>query len=331
MQSLRVAWFIAVALTVLLTCGAAVARSVTLFVGPEGKAANSGLSEKDPLPDLASAWTRALAGKEPVTAVEIRVLPGTYLGQHLALTDRSGGRPDLVITRHQDETRPVFDGQGEDLTWLTVAPSSRGGVRIFGLTVTRYLTAISLNGSRTDLGRSISGVVIRNNIFSVIGQQSPKQARSSTAAVRLVNADGVQIVNNRFVDIENREGCGLIHAIYLAHDSTGNLVKGNLFEDSCGDPVRFRDGSGLNVVEDNTFKDAWSSAPISDWYCDSTRRDDCSKRSPECPSFGNRLVGNKMIVERAKKPEATVAYGSDQAASCPVPPPAAERQRFLSR
>ncbi|MDZ7896324.1 MAG: right-handed parallel beta-helix repeat-containing protein [Sphingobium sp.] len=157
-----------------------------------------------------------------------------------------------------------------------------------------YATAITLSGSRDDAALRVTDVVIRNNIFRSIGQISKSQKEPSTAVVRLVNADRVQIVNNRFQDIRNRQTCNRLHAVYVAHGSTDNLVQGNAFQDGCGDAVRFRDRSSGNRVVNNTFIDFWVDAPISDWYCDSTLSNKCTKRTPECPSFDNEIAGNRI-------------------------------------
>jgi hypothetical protein len=139
----------------------------------------------------------------------------------------------------------------------------------------------------------------------------------------------VQIVNNRFSDIRNRQRCGSLHAVYVAHGSTDNLIKGNTFEKSCGDAVRFRDASGGNRVEGNTFVDAWADAAISDWYCDRSSSEKCSEKYTECPSFGNAVVGNKVVVKRAKKsPEQIKAHGADAAPGCEAPKERSRQQRF---
>jgi hypothetical protein len=103
------------------------------------------------------------------------------------------------------------------------------------------------------------------------------------------------IKNNRFIHIKNRERCLLLHSIYVAHDSTKNVIEGNIFEDSCGDAIRFRDGSSANLVKDNIFIDAWDKAPVSDWYCDRDRRDDCTKATGECPSIMSSA--NKRLLD----------------------------------
>jgi hypothetical protein len=311
------------------------AETLVMYVGPGGAAASSGLSMDKPLPDLQSALDKGMASGGKAKSIEIRVLPGTYTSQNLVIKSGDGAQPRIEIRRSADKTRPVFDGGGKNSTWLTVTADSAPitQLSVSGLEVTGYSTAITLNGSRDKAGLNVSDVTIRNNVFRVIGQQSPAQTAPSTAAVRLVNADRVQIINNQFIDVRNRQRCGLIHAIYVAHGSTGNLIKDNIFENSCGDSIRFRDASGGNRVEGNTFIDAWAEAPISDWFCDSSGRDDCTKKTPECPSLGNEVVGNKVKASKGPAPEALKTFGPDSTAVCPIPAQAqgAARQRFVTR
>jgi hypothetical protein len=327
----------ATVLVALLATGlpATAAGPVVMFVGPGGSASASGLSKDKPLPDLQTALDKGLAAAGAAKKLEIRVLPGTYQGQTLVIKSGDGDQPRIEIVRDADKTRPVFDGAGANITWLTVSADGKpvSDIAVSGLEVTRYATAITLNGSRVKDNLSIADVTIRNNVFRVIGQQSPAQTAPSTAAVRLVNADRVQIVNNQFIDVRNRQRCGLIHAIYVAHGSTGNLIKDNTFENSCGDAIRFRDASGGNRVEGNTFIDAWAEAPISDWFCDSSGRDDCTKKTPECPSLGNEVSGNKVTARKGPAPEALKTFGPDATPVCPIPAQAqgAARQRFVTR
>ncbi len=329
---LRAAVLAALATTSLLAIGA---EAVVMFVGPGGSATATGLSKDKPLPDLQTAVDKGLASAGDAKKLEIRVLPGNYVGQTLVIKSSDSDRPRIEVVRDTEKTRPVFDGGGANTTWLTVATGGKptANVTVSGLEVTRYATAITLNGSRDKEAQNISDVTIRNNVFRAIGQQSPTQPAPSTAAVRLVNADRVQIIGNQFIDVRNRQKCGLIHAIYVAHGSNGNLIKGNTFENGCGDAIRFRDASGGNRVEDNTFTDAWAEAPISDWYCDSSGRGDCTKKTPECPSLGNEVAGNKVVARKGQAPEALKTFGADSTPVCPIPAQAqgAARQRFVAR
>lgn len=325
-----------VALTSLATTFPLDAAVVVRYVSPDGKPGASGASPAEPADDIQAAVDEGLRVAAPDEGLEIRVLPGTYVKQRLVLRSSAPGSGGVAIVSDGEKGRPVFDGAGFDGPWLTVAPEEgpTSKLTVSGLEIRGYATAITLNGSRDIDARSVTDVLIRNNIFRSIGQRKKSQRAPSTAAVRLVNADRVQIINNRFEDVRNRWSCGLIHSIYLAHGSTDNRVEGNTFNDSCGDAIRFRDASGNNRVEGNTFIDAWAEAPISDWYCDTTIVKGCTKKTPECPSFGNVLIGNKVEVKQAKPPSPRTAHGTDSPPQCPMPvegPETTPRNRFVEQ
>lgn len=326
----------AVAISLIASSFAPDAVALVRYVAPDGRPGASGASRAEPAGDIQAAVDDGLRAAAPDEGLEIRVLPGTYVKQRLVLRSSAPGSGGIAIVSDGKKDRPVFDGAGFDGPWLTVAPeeSPIGRLTVSGLEIRGYATAITLNGSRDIDARSVTDVLIRNNIFRSIGQTTKSQRAPSTAAVRLVNADRVQIINNRFEDVRNRWSCGLIHSIYLAHGSTDNRVEGNTFKDSCGDAIRFRDASGNNRVEGNTFIDAWADAPISDWYCDTTIVKGCTKKTPECPSFGNVLTGNKVEVKQAKPPSPRTAHGTDNPPQCPMPADGTEatpRKRFIEQ
>lgn len=63
-----------------------------------------------------------------------------------------------------------------------------------------------------------------------------------------------------------------MHALYITHGSTDNLIEDNSFVDSCVDAIRFRDGAVDNIVRSNRFFDSWSRSPVSDWFCNPADR-----------------------------------------------------------
>lgn len=305
-------------------------RDAVIYLGPAATAKADGKSPQSALPTLQDALVLAQDKfKEGSVNVTIRVLPGRYVAQSATTAGAAPGG-SLTIAAVEDAGRPVFDGGDQDLTWLTVTGrvGQPANLKVFGLRIQNYLTAITLNGSRNRLNNAVSKVVIRNNFFEGIGQRKRGTGKPSTAVIRLVNGDDNSIVNNRFIQFRNVEKCSLLHGIYLAHNSTGNLVKDNQFEDGCGDAIRFRDGSGGNQVEDNRFTDAWAGSPISDWYCDASGRDDCTKQSGECPSLDNTLSRNQLVAHRLADKGLTEEFGDASPKHCTVAPGA---RRFIRR
>jgi len=305
-------------------------RDAVIYLGPAAAVKADGKSPESALSTLQDALSLAQDKfKEGSVNVTIRVLPGRYVAQS-ATTPGAAPGGSLTIAAVEDAGRPVFDGAGADLTWLTVTGRVQqpANLRISGFRIQNYLTAITLNGSRNKLNNAVSKVVIRNNFFEAIGQQKRGAGKPSTAVIRLVNSDDNSIVNNRFIDFRNVEKCSLLHGIYLAHNSTGNLVKDNQFENGCGDAIRFRDGSGGNQVEANHFTDAWATTPISDWYCDASGRDDCTKQSGECPSLDNTLVRNQLTARKLADKGLTEEFGALSPKHCTVAPGA---RRFIRR
>jgi hypothetical protein len=265
-----------------------------------------------------------------IAKLRVAVASGEYKGQSAKVLGHVAKVEIAIVAADPQGSRPHFDGDSRGGTWLDIrsATGQRTGYTILGLEITNYETAINLKGDRNHGERSNNGNEIRNNVFAHIGQYARAGARPSTAVIRLVNSDDNVIAGNRFMHNKNSDGCSLLHSIYVAHDSTGNIIEDNVFEDACGDAVRFRDGSHANLVRRNTFIDAWAKAPVSDWYCDRQRRADCTKPGNECPSVNNILDDNTVIARALPPVPLFVAVGDDRPGTCPDDPAAT---RFITR
>mgnify|MGYP001566953526 CR=1 FL=1 len=295
------------------------AHELVIFLDPRGSDVFDGFSEQTPVASLQEAIRIAeLVADKNVSLVRIAVAPGEYRGQAAKARGNIAGLGIAVTAADSNRPRPRFDGDRQGGTWLDIrsVTGKRTSIKISGLEITNYETAINLAGDRNYRERSNGGNEIRNNVFTNIGQIARAGAAPSTAVVRLVNSDDNVIASNRFIHIVNLEGCARLHSIYVAHDSTGNKIDDNVFEDSCGDAIRFRDGSHSNIVKNNTFIDAWAKAPISDWYCDSERRGDCTKTTPECPSMNNVLDGNAVVARKLKPAPSFLTFGDDIHGNC---------------
>lgn len=300
--------------------GAAQAAEAVVYLSPDGSDKASGKDESTALQTLQEAIKRILAQVGPdVTARRIVVLPGRYLEQVAVIENLPDDRP-LSIAAGKG-ARPVFDGNGRGRTWLVLqsATGRPSRVTIEGLEVANYVTAISFNGDRTAENASNSENVVRGSTFRTIGQIAYPSGKPSTAAIRLVNSKRNQIVQNRFVDIRNLTGCSALHAIYMAHYSSENLIEGNTFERGCGATVKTRDASNSNVIRNNRFVEQEDTLFL-DSFCNKDDRSDCTKETNECPSWGNKFEGN--VAERSgpkarKAPTSTL--GPIDPTGCPLP------------
>lgn len=297
------------------------ADDLVIHMTPSGSDDRDGATPATAVLSLDKALKIAASIIDPkIQSVKIAVASGVYRGQTVTTKGILGGRDLIIAADDPTAGRPKFDGDGKGGTWLILQNSSGQPThfKIIGLEITNYITAISLNGNRNNKQSSNSNNEIRNNVFNNIGQISQPALEPSTAAIRLVNSDNNLITQNKFINIRNLEKCGLLHAIYVAHDSTDNTISENTFQDSCGDAIRFRDRSNNNVVSNNTFTDSWNKAPVSDWYCDATKRNDCTKSSGECPSMNNILEGNRVVSVKLKPTDIFQAFGTDTTGSCPA-------------
>ena len=296
--------------------GSGWAAEMAIYASPTGSDARKGSNVADAVASIQRAVKLAEAAPLETERVKIVFLPGTYLAQQF----ETAGNPDHIpmLITSGGGGRAVFDGDGYGGTWMVLKPRSGhpANITIDGVDVRNYVTAISVTGDRNDSARWAGGLEIRSNRFSHIGDIARGGVKPSTAAIRLVNADHNVIAGNEFAHIRNNKSCVLLHAIYVAHGSTNNLIEGNAFLDSCGDAIRFRDGSDNNVVRNNSFTDAWAHSPVSDWFCNQDERDDCTKVSGECPSLNNLVEDNRVISRRLPPTDIFISWGGEPPAGC---------------
>ena len=297
----------------------AVAADLEVFLAPNGDDGATGMVKTEPVATLQAALRIALTHEsEHFDHLRIVVAPGVYQGQHATIHGRSTDRPLVIMPESDIKERPRFDGAGQGGTWLTLASESGRPTRITvaGLEITNYVTAISFNGNREDTDASNGHNVVRNNIFRNIGQIAFPSGPMSTAAIRLVNSDHNEISHNKFVTVRNNQGCGALHAVYIAHNSDDNLIANNIFDDGCGSTIKVRDASSANRIVENSF--VRQEAPVfEDSYCDKSTRTDCTKKGPECPSQDNEFRNNTVRIaanKNAKKP--FYVKGSDRPPAC---------------
>jgi hypothetical protein len=325
MFSLRILFFV----VLFSTLSSAFGAGTTIYVGPIGNDANKGDNEDKSVATIQRAMSLAEEAPGGTNEVMILLKPGTYTGQRFETRGHRENVPILITSGSGGHA--VFDGGGQGGTWMFLKP--RGGklsnIRIHEIEVRRYETAIDVRGNRNNPEIWAGGLTIRDSRFIDIGSLAREGAPPSTAALRLVNSDHNVISGNYFSRIRNSELCGLLHAVYIAHGSTENLIQNNTFENSCGDAIRFRDRSSDNVVRDNNFIDAWSLSPVSDWFCNPKDRAErgggqCTKHAAECPSYNNLLEKNRAISRSYPETRIFIPYGGKPPSEC-IPFKSAQR------
>jgi hypothetical protein len=293
------------------TCAAA-----TIYVSSNGSDGNTGASENRAVATIGRALRLAEAMPAEARAIVIRIGAGHYFGQHFEASGNVNGVP--IDISGAPVAPVVFEGNGQRGAWMTLVTrhGQSSKLTIENVEITHYETAIDAKGDRNNEQAWAGGMTIRHNRFTYIGDMAVAGTEPSTAAIRLVNSSRNVIAANEFAHIRNRQSCDVLHSIYVAHHSSGNLIEGNYFDDACGDAIRFRDESDSNIVKANSFRNAWYRSPISDWFCDRSVRNDCTKASGECPSVGNLLTDNKVFATGTSPVSLFIPWGGPPA-SCP--------------
>ncbi|WP_197031652.1 right-handed parallel beta-helix repeat-containing protein [Bordetella petrii] len=299
----------------------ATAAAVTLYLDPHGSDKANGGRPDQALRSLQKALNIAyFRVKQGADQVRIEIAPGRYVGQQVRI-----GRPPAdahfeIVARPSASSRPIFDGGGRRGTWFIMKAADQNEARFTfsGLEVANYLTAMSFEGNRELVNTSQGNNVVQNMVFRNIGQAKSGE-QPSTAAVRFVNSRHNVIRGNHFINIRNKRSCGLLHSIYLAHHSSDNRIENNTFKNTCGSPIRLRDASNNNIATRNVFREAEFRAVFDEWYCNPERIDKCTKKIPECPSWGNRYEANTVSDsdQRAIR-EPTVVHIPEIPSTCDV-------------
>jgi hypothetical protein len=236
-----------------------------------------------------------LVATQPTGPVEVHIAPGTYLGQTVVWTYFNGQA--ITFTPLDFGTvAPIFDGQGTAGEWFRMESSSGKNtyLKFRYLRVQNYTAAISFVGDReNELYGWNGGNELYGMYFYHIGNKWSTNALNSTGAVHFVNSRDNSVANSHFINIENIASVAAIHALYIAHYSSGNSVERNKFSYVSGDPVKVRDSSNNNYVADNEFNRSGNTAYFLDSFCDSARTD-CTKMGPECPSLNNAFSANTL-------------------------------------
>ncbi|HLS27866.1 MAG TPA: right-handed parallel beta-helix repeat-containing protein [Opitutales bacterium] len=273
---------------------------VEIFMAVDGSDQNDGLSLDSPIRTMAGVQTLLLT-KYPQRDARIRIAPGRYHEQKVTWSYVPIDSRIVFEALDPDLPRPIFDGCAENGecnggTWflLSFSGGRPSNLEFRNLRIENYQTALSFNGNRNSQDLFNGGNVVEGCHFYRIGNIFNPLLDPSTAVIRLVNSKDNLIINNDFIDAINTRSGALLHAVYVAHLSDRNFILQNRFINHSGDPVRVRDFSNDNVINDNVYIRA-GAAGYSEWYCDQDARDDCSKPTPECPSWGNEFRNNFLV------------------------------------
>ncbi|WP_445358181.1 hypothetical protein [Microbulbifer sp. ANSA005] len=240
----------------------------------------------------------------------IAIRGGTYYAESVKWTETDKVYR-LIIKPYADE-EPVFEGQGSQSFFnLSAQDGQCTNVEISGLTLRNYATyGIIFNGGRQNRASSWNGCnKIHDNKFVEMGTlfdvSNCPEGCAGYGVVDVVNSKYNVIYNNVFHKAENiPEQSSLMHAVYLAHNSSENEVYGNYFYTISGDPVRVRDASNFNNIHSNYSDRSGKIAFLSSWR---------NVAGGEQPSFGN-LVKNNIITfpyRDRSKIEVTATLASD--------------------
>ena len=269
---------------------AASVPDVTIHLAPNGDDRNDG-SAAHPILSLKRA-NELSSRSNPLSRVEIRIAAGIYRNQWVQWAWAPGAEID--IGPEPEATRPVFVGNNT-ATWFSLA-ATQGRlthVTIQGLRIQGYRGAIVFSGDRDRPEGWNGGNVIKNNEFADIGSIDPTGKVIATFAVAMVNSRDNIIEGNLFKNIVSKSKCNDLHSVYISNGSSKNIVKDNTFDGGCGATISLRDGSNDNVFIKNVFRNQRVKEVFLEWSCDPAESH-CRKLAQECPSWGNRLIGNIM-------------------------------------
>jgi hypothetical protein len=158
---------------------------------------------------------------------------------------------------------PVFDGGGGGAFVAIKTYEQRPTNLVFdGLTIQRYFAAFSLDGGNTKTEWAGKNV-IRNCVLAEIGDRNGDGHASSYGAIVWEYQRDNLVENNVFWNIysDAADGPGQIHAVYLSHGSSNNVLRNNFIHNGSHDPFRLRDGANNNLFSGNYVDRAGGWAP----------------------------------------------------------------------
>lgn len=285
--------------------------TTTMYVSPEGNDSNPGLTADTAFRSISAALDRAYSGEfASDSIVAINILGGSYTGQSARIKFPVSAPEVRVTGEIKGSKRPVFQKGKPAQAWLSIYAKEGQDLKlsISNIEIRKYFSAIAIVGDRNNVDAGSRGLIVKNNIFREIGSQPDNSnGNISTGVIRLINSSNGQIINNKFISIRNSKGCDALHAIYLAHHSSANLIRGNTFDGTCGAAIKLRDRADNNHITRNTFANLENVSAVQEWFCDQGARKGCTKESGECPSVNNVAEQNSYPPNRSKNQNIEIA------------------------
>ncbi len=269
-----------------------------IYVKTGGNDQHNGRSVNTAVASISRAYAIVKATlKQQHTNAEILLAPGTYVNQRVVM--------DWYMPHHTITIKPINNTQPKPLitstpTWkmaafkiVTRAQGERTNFIFKNLKFKHMYGAITFSGNREMHQASSSYNIIDSCEFDNTGM-------TAFSTIGIVNSQYNQLINNQFINQFRHIGGttdGLLHAIYIAHNSKNNLIKNNYFENCDGDPIRVRDTSHNNVITKNTFTRCGTKASVSEWFCNADFHRNCTKKSAECPSYNTLVQDNRISLQ----------------------------------
>jgi hypothetical protein len=297
-----------------------------------GTDANDGLTPQTPVNTLVRV-EQVIRAAQPQLDVEVRIGAGNYASPPMQSWDTyvPGHSISFMPVDYQPGDgvgdiagRPLFynpraaDGTYENGWWLIAKlptdpadPMHDGGtsgLRFIYLQVHHYNGGISFWGDnghdRSDetynppiyiqATAGLNGNTVFGMSFQYIGTKHVG-GTFGYGAIVLTNSSDNRIANSHFLNVENSGSlASLIHGVYVTHYSSRNQITANNFNTISSDPVKLRDRSNNNNIEDNRFTRAGRNSFYREEFCNAQCAVDNGK-DRECASIHNRFAYNRDL------------------------------------
>jgi hypothetical protein len=298
----------------------------SVYLHPAGSDQNSGLTQNQAVQSLQRAEA-VLQNQKPTTDVEVRIAPGTYYPTKAISWKFSvpGKKITFAPTGYQLgssgwSNRPVFDGSkvadpsASFNYWLGFSPSSSAsGVFFYYLEARNWVNGLKISSfdQSTNAGKSFSNYqpnVYGMKFYKIGNKWAGTRRTAGWTCISLTRSRYHSVRNNHCINAENRQDGidangkpsdfrPLIHALYISHSSSYNLVSANNVKTVSGNAMKTRDRSNFNFFEGNRIDDAGIKSAYHEWfqeYCEPGEGcvDSSGKERNECSSHGNRFYSN---------------------------------------